>query len=55
VRDQVNEYGLTFAEWLGAAGYGERALALLEAWQNGEDPTDHAAELQHARHAEVQP
>lgn len=41
---KTNHEGLTLAEWLAAAGEpevsDETAAALVEAWENGEDPTD---------------
>lgn len=42
----INDEGLTFEEWLGAAGVdsnaipGRHALDLREAWDKGEDPTE---------------
>ncbi len=46
----VNEYGLTVAEWIGAATLAKRRAttpeqgrAMRQAWLDGEDPTEWAA------------
>jgi hypothetical protein len=47
IPQRLNREGLTFAEWLAAAGVRgdylvavDLALALHDAWRAGEDPTD---------------
>lgn len=48
MRRSENEYGLTFEEWLAAAGYDKRThknpqilIPLVGAWRDGQDPTDY--------------
>ena len=48
----TNDEGLTFEEWLAAAGYPEAAkihfsdrTKYLEDWRDNEDPTEHKAKL----------
>lgn len=52
----TNSEGLTFIEWLSAAGRTvpiyKRFAYLAAAWQAGEDPTEWRAEMVHAAHDE---
>jgi hypothetical protein len=41
-KSKRNKEGLTWSEWFAAARQSRKTIELIEAWLNGEDPTEWA-------------